>query len=100
MTRAITAKINTIILVRLSLTAIILIFALYLYLLSITVSAAVQGKQDFKTIQSLGQEYHNLESQYFNLISMVDLDYAHQLGFVDQTHKADYVIRQTSFARR
>lgn len=100
MAKVIKAKINIVVLVRLFLIATILISVLYLYLVSMTVRAMVDSGQNFKSLQSLGQKYQKLENQYFGLLEKIDIDYAHQLGFVDQTHKADYIIRQASFARR
>lgn len=100
MAKVIKAKINIVILVRFFLIAIFLVSFLYLYFVSLTIRSAVENKQSLNNFQSLSQDYQILENQYFNLLGKIDLDYAHQLGFVDQIQKADYLIRQASFARR
>ncbi len=82
------------------LTASFLITFVYLYFMSITVSAAIQNKQNLKNLQNINQGYQELERQYFNLVGRFDSDYVQQLGFVDQGKKVDYVVRQSAFALR
>ena len=98
MTKVIKAKFNNIILVRLFLIAIVLISVLYLYFLNNTIQAIVESKNNYKNIQIISQEYQNLENKYFNLLGKIDIDYARQMGFVDQAQKVDYIVRQTAVA--
>jgi len=100
MARVIRAKLNTFFIVRMLLIAIFLVSVFYIYLLTITVQTTIKNKQGLSDFKSLNQQYQALESKYFNFLSSIDLDYAHQIGFVDQSQKADYVIRQASVARR
>lgn len=98
MTKVIKEKFNIIILVRLFLIAIVLISVFYLYFLNNTIQAVVESKNNYKNIQIISQEYQNLESKYFNLLEKIDIDYARQIGFVDQSQKVDYIVRQTAVA--
>ena len=98
MTKVIKEKFNNIILVRLFLIAIVLVSVLYLYFLNSTIRAIVQTKNNDKNIQIISQEYQNLESKYFNILGKIDIDYARQIGFVDQIQKVDYIVRQTAVA--
>jgi hypothetical protein len=93
-------KINPTIIFKLFVIAIFLIVVVYLYFVSITVTAAVESKENLKNLENINREYQELESQYFNLVGKFDLDYAQQLGFVDQGKKVDYVVRQTSLVLR
>ena len=98
MTKVIKEKFNNVILVRFFLIAIVLISVLYLYFLNNTIQAVVESKNNYKNIQIISQEYQNLESKYFNLLGKIDIDYARQMGFVDQSSKADYIVRQAAVA--
>ena len=98
MTKVIKAKFSNIILVRFLLITIVLISVLYLYFLNNTIQAVVESKNNYKNIQIISQEYQNLESKYFNLLGKIDIDYARQMGFVDQTQKVDYIVRQAAVA--
>lgn len=101
MTKVIKAKLNNITLVRLVrffLIAIVLISVLYLYFLNNTIRAVVESKNNYKNVQIISQEYQSLESKYFNLLGKIDIDYAHQIGFVDQSQKVDYIVRQAAVA--
>jgi len=98
MTKVIKEKFNNIILVRLFLIAIVLISVLYIYFLNSTIQAIVETKNNGKNIQIISQEYQSLENEYFNLLGKIDIDYARQMGFVDQSSKVDYIIRQTAVA--
>ncbi len=98
MTKVIRAKFNNVILVRLFLTAIVLISVLYLYFLNTTIRAIVESKNNYENIQIISQEYQNLESKYFNLLGKINIEYARQMGFIDQAQKVDYIVRQTAVA--
>ncbi|MCX6731708.1 MAG: hypothetical protein NTX55_01845 [Candidatus Parcubacteria bacterium] len=98
MTKVIKEKFNNVILVRLFLIAIVLISVLYVYFLNNTIQAIVQTKNSTKNIQIISQEYQNLEGKYFNLLGKIDIDYASQMGFIDQSQKIDYIVRQTAVA--
>ena len=103
MTKVIKAKLNNITLVRLVrffLIAIVLISVLYLYFLNNTIRAVVESKNNYKNVQMISQEYQSLESEYFNLLGRIDIDYARQMGFVDQSQKVDYIVRQAALTRR
>jgi len=93
-------KINITIIFKLLLIAIFLIVVAYLYFVSITVTAAVENKENLKNLENINQEYQGLERQYFNLVGKFDADYAQQLGFVDQGKKVDYVVRQSALVLR
>jgi len=98
MTKVLKEKFNDIVLVRLFLIAIFAISCLYIYFLSGTIRAVVETKNNSKEIQAISQKYQKLENQYFNLLSKINIDYAHQIGFVDQPQEVDYIIRQTAVA--
>lgn len=98
MTKVIKSKFNNVILVRLFLIAIVLISVLYLYFLNNTIQAVVESKNNYKNVQMISQEYQSLESEYFNLLGKIDIDYARQIGFVDQSSKVDYIVRQAAVA--
>jgi len=98
MTKVIKEKFNNVILVRLFLIAIVLISVLYIYFLNSTIQAIVETKNNGKNIQIISQEYQSLENEYFNLLGKIDIDYARQIGFVDQSSKVDYIVRQTAVA--
>lgn len=89
---------NSIILVRMFLTAVFIVSGLYVYFLSTTVGAAVENRNNAANIQAVSQEYQKLEDQYFSLLGKINIDYARQLGFVDQPQKVDYIVRQTAVA--
>lgn len=93
-------KINTTIIFKLLLIAIFLIVVTYLYFVSITVTAVIENKKNLKNLQNVGQEYQKLENQYFTILGKFDLDYAQQLGFVDQGKKIDYIVRQSALVLR
>ena len=84
--------------VRLFLGGIFIISCLYIYFLATTVGAAVESKNNTTNIQAISQEYQKLETQYFNLLEKINIDYARQIGFVDQSQKVDYIVRQTAVA--
>jgi len=98
MTKVIKAKFNNVILIRLFLIAIVLISVLYLYFLNNTIQAVIESKNNYKNIQIISQEYQSLENKYFNLLGKIDIDYARQMGFVDQAQRVDYIVRQTAVA--
>ncbi len=98
MTKVIKAKFNNVILVRLFLIAIVLISVLYLYFLNTTIRAIVESKNNYKNIQIISQEYQSIENTYFGLLGKIDIDYARQIGFVDQPQKVDYIVRQAAVA--
>jgi len=86
--------------IRMLLAAIFLISIFYLYFLNSTIRAVIENENDSQKLKIASQEYQNLESRYFALLGIVNLDYAHQLGFVDQAQKADYIVRENAVALR
>lgn len=98
MTRIIKTKIKNAKLVNLFLVAIVLTSIFYLYFLINTIHAVVESRNNHKNIQIISQEYQSLENKYFHLLERIDIDYARQLGFVDQPLKTDYIVRQTDVA--
>ena len=101
MTKVIKAKFNnvtTVVLVRLFLVTVFLIFFLYVYFLSNIILAVIENKNNSKNIQIISQENQGLEKTYFNLVEKIDMDYARQIGFVDQPQKVDYIVRQAAVA--
>lgn len=83
---------------RLLLVAILITSLFYVYFLAITIQAAVGSEKNSKSLKVLNQKYQGTEEAYFNLLKKLDVDYARQLGFVDQPAKIDYVIRQNAVA--
>lgn len=81
---------------------IVIIFAsiVYIYSAGATVMAAVESKQNSQKLQLAGQEYQELESEYFNIIERADIDYAYSLGFIDHGAKAKYASRKGVFTKR
>lgn len=57
--------------------------ALYVYFLSVSVYAVVVRKQAESDSERLAARISILESQYVALDKKIDLDLAHQLGFID-----------------
>ena len=78
----------------------ICMLVLYLCILGVVVNEAVGAKQSGKDLQLIGQEYQNLESEYFASLEQIDLDYARSLGFVDRGVIVQYAVRKTSFAKK
>lgn len=85
---------------KLFLAVIIFVAIFYVYSAGATVMAAVESKQSSQKLQSTGQEYQKLESEYFNMIEKVDIDYAYSLGFIDQGAKAKYASKKEVFTKR
>ena len=79
---------------------VLVVFSFYLYFLNATISEAVAKKMAINEMRELGAEYQQLEEEYFALINEFDLDYARELGLVEQKNIA-YITRttQTAMAR-
>ncbi len=77
---------------------IVLSAVIYMYFLSTIVMETVARNQKFQTLQILREKSNNIEKDYLELLSKINLDYAHSLGFVDENSLTS-VERQTAVAQ-
>jgi hypothetical protein len=71
----------------------------YLYFLGTTIKNIIENGSNEKNLQSVSYEYQQLEEKYFMLADKIDINYAHSLGFVDQS-KSEFTTREITMARR
>jgi len=73
---------------------------LRVYFVSASVADAVENKKNFDKITEIERQKVELEKKYMELASKLDINYAYENGFADQSKGIAFVARSTSIAQR
>lgn len=73
---------------------------LRIYFVSASVADAMENENNFEKITQLERQKVDLEKKYMELASKLDINYAYENGFVDQSKSIAFVARSASIAQR
>ena len=82
------------------LVAVFLTAGLYIYFMGSSVSVAVESRKNLDKIAEFESQKVELEKKYMDLASKLDLNYAYENGFIDQSKNIAFISRPKSLAQR
>ena len=80
--------------------AVFLTAGLYIYFMGSSVSVAVESRKNLDKIAEFESRKVELEKKYMDLASKLDLNYAYENGFIDQSKNIAFISRPKSLAQR
>ncbi|MEK9209207.1 MAG: hypothetical protein AAB926_00040 [Patescibacteria group bacterium] len=91
------AEYKPIILAGLAFLAVILL-GFYIYLLNINVIKVIALKESLARLEGFQKEYQAIEQRYLSETKKIGLDYAYELGFVENS-SPKFVVKKTEVAK-